>query len=239
MDTVYTWESTQQEAFVAIQREITNAHVLAYFDKSRPSIHTVRCIQQWAMSSSSSGWQASHLCIQKPNRDWTLFQHWERTERCICTWVTLSLVYGYIVTIQTYHQHLVSILKKTIASSLPHLQTSLVITVRCEYWILEGKRESHCQCTFQSLTPANHQARWAPERHHSYPHAQNRNSSWFYKCSRIQKGYSRRHNIRPTNPSSHEWLVRFRKGLSSTCTGLLDLEKRLVQRMVYSSRDTD
>ena len=36
-DTVYTWKSSQQAAFEAIQ-ESTNALVLAYFDKSKPSI---------------------------------------------------------------------------------------------------------------------------------------------------------------------------------------------------------
>ena len=36
-DTVYTWESSQQAAFEAIQ-EIANTSVLAYFDKSKQSI---------------------------------------------------------------------------------------------------------------------------------------------------------------------------------------------------------
>ena len=37
MDTIYTWENPQQAAFEAIQKEITNAPILAYFDKSKPS----------------------------------------------------------------------------------------------------------------------------------------------------------------------------------------------------------
>ena len=104
--------------------------------------------------------------------------------------------------------------------------TSLVVTVWCEHWVHEGEGECNHRCTFLSFTSANHQARWALEGHHSCPYAHNRNSSWFYKWSRVQKSYSRRHKTRPTNASSHEWLGRVKKRLSSTFTRLEDLQSR-------------
>ena len=36
-NTLFTWESSQQAAFDAIKKEITNAPVLAYFDQSKAS----------------------------------------------------------------------------------------------------------------------------------------------------------------------------------------------------------
>ena len=35
---VFTWEISKQAAFKAIRKEITNASILAYFDKLTPSI---------------------------------------------------------------------------------------------------------------------------------------------------------------------------------------------------------
>ena len=35
---VFTWESSQQEAFEAIKKEITRAPVLAYVEKSKTSV---------------------------------------------------------------------------------------------------------------------------------------------------------------------------------------------------------
>ena len=69
-------------------------------------------------------------------------------------------------------------------------------------------------------------ARGESERQHSCQHVHTRNSSWFYKCSRVQKIYSIRHNIRHTNAISHELLVTVKKGLSSTSTRLWDLQRK-------------
>ena len=114
--------------------------------------------------------------------------------------------------------------------------TSSIVTVWCEYWVPEGGEEHHCRCTFHNFTPSGHKERGTLEGHHSCPNAHNRVSSWFCKYSRVQKSYTEVMTSVPNNVSSHRWLARVKKGLSSTSTRLQNLQ-RSVQKMVYSARD--
>ena len=142
-DTLFAWESAQQEAFEAIKKEITKAPVLAYFDKSRSSI-----IQS---DASKKGLGAVILQDGKPvvyaSRSLTeTEQCYSNIERELLS-VVFALerfhhyVYGYTVTVQTDHKPLVSIWKKSIVSNSPRLQRLLLrlsqYDINVEY--LKGK----------------------------------------------------------------------------------------------------
>ena len=124
---VFAWESSQQDAFEAIKKEITRAPVLAYFDKSKTSV-----VQS---DASKKGLGAVLLQDGKPvyaSRSLTeTEQRYLNIERELLS-VVFALerfhryLYGYAVTVQTDHQLLVSIWKKSITSSSPRLQRLLL-----------------------------------------------------------------------------------------------------------------
>ena len=125
---VFAWESSQEDAFEAIKKEITRALVLAYFDKSKTSV-----VQSHA---SKKGLGAVLLLDGKPvfyaSRSLTeTEQRYSNIERELLS-VVFALerfhhfLYGYTLTVQTDHQPLVSKWKKSIASNLPRLQRLLL-----------------------------------------------------------------------------------------------------------------
>ena len=125
---VFAWESSQQDAFEAIKKEITRASVLAYFEKSKTSV-----VQS---DASKKGLCAVLLQDGKPviyaSRSLTeTEQRYSNIERELLSVVfTLKRfhhhLYDYTVTVQTDNQPLVSIWKKSIASSSPRQQRLLL-----------------------------------------------------------------------------------------------------------------
>ena len=142
-DVIYTWGSPQQKAFEAIKKEITNAPILAYFDKDKKSI-----IQA---DASKKGLGAVLLQDGKPvvyaSRSLTgAEERYSNIERELLATVFAmerlhNYVYGYTVTVQTDHQPLVSCWKKSIAANSPRLQRLLLrlsqYDINIEY--LKGK----------------------------------------------------------------------------------------------------
>ena len=125
---IFSWESSQQEAFEAIKAEITSVPVLAFFDKDKTSI-----IQS---DASKKGLGAVLLQDGKPvfyaSRSLTQTeQNYSNIERELLS-VVFALerlhhyVYGYTVTVQTDHQPLVSIWKKSVAANSARLQRLLL-----------------------------------------------------------------------------------------------------------------
>ena len=145
-DIIYTWESSQQAAFKAIQKEITKAPLLAYFDKSKPSI-----IQQDVPKKGlravllQDGKPVIYACSCLTETE----QHHSNTERELLSVVFAfkqlhHYVYSYTVRVQTNHQLLVSIWKKTIASSSPCLKRLLLQLSKCDINIeyINGKENA-------------------------------------------------------------------------------------------------
>ena len=142
-DTLFTWESSQQAAFDAIKKEITNSPVLAYFDQSKAST-----IQS---DASKKGLGAVVLQDDKPliyaSRAVTKTEQcYSNIERELLS-VTFALekfhhyVYGYTATVQTDHKPLISVWKKSIVCNSPRFQRLLLrlskYDVNIEY--LKGK----------------------------------------------------------------------------------------------------
>ena len=143
-DTVYAWESQQQEAFEAIKTVITSAPVLACFDKNKKYY-----IQT---DASKKGLGAVLLQDGQPlvyvSRSLTPAEtQYSNIERELLA-VVFALerlhhyVYGYIVTVETDHKPLVSIWHKTIAAASPHLQRLLLRLAQYDLDIsyLKGKK---------------------------------------------------------------------------------------------------
>ena len=125
---VFAWESSQQDTFEAIKKEITREPVLAYFDKPKASV-----VQS---DASKKGLGAVLLQDGKPviyaSRSLTeTEQRYSNIERELLS-VVFALerfhhyLYGYTVTVQTDHQPLVSIWTKSIASNSPRLPRVLL-----------------------------------------------------------------------------------------------------------------
>lgn len=126
--TVFVWESSQQQAFDTIKELITNTPVLAYFDKTKSSV-----IQS---DASRKGLGAVLLQDGKPviyaSRSITEAEkNYSNIERELLS-VVFALerlhhyVYGYTVIVQTDHLPLVSIWKKSIAANSTRLQRLLL-----------------------------------------------------------------------------------------------------------------
>ena len=124
----WAWESEQQDAFEAIKQVITTLPVLAYFDKTKK--HTIQC------DASKKGLGAVLLWESKPvmymSRALTENeQRYSNIERELLA-IVFALerinhyMFGRTITVQTDHQPLQSIWKKSIVSTSPRLQRLLL-----------------------------------------------------------------------------------------------------------------
>ena len=124
----WAWESEQQNAFEAIKQVITTLPVLAYFDKTKK--HTIQC------DASKKGLSAVLLQESKPvmyvSRALTeTEQRYSNIERELLA-IVFALerlnhyTFGRTVTVQSDHQCLQSMWKKSIVSASPRLQRLLL-----------------------------------------------------------------------------------------------------------------
>ena len=124
----WAWESEQQKAFEAIKRVIMTLPVLAYFDKTKK--HTIQC------DASKKGLGAVLLQESKPvmymSRALTQTeQRYSNIERELLA-IVFALerlnhyTFGRTITVQSDHQPLQSIWKKSIVSASPRLQRLLL-----------------------------------------------------------------------------------------------------------------
>ena len=127
-DTVWAWESEQQTAFEKTKTALTTLPVLAYFDRNKDHI-----IQT---DASKTGLSAVLLQEGQPvvyaSRTLTDTEHrYSNIERELLG-VVFGLkrlhhyTFGKPITVETDHQPLTSIWKKTIATSSPRLQRLLL-----------------------------------------------------------------------------------------------------------------
>ena len=127
-DTVYAWESQQQEAFEAIKIVILTAPVLAYFDKDKKHyIQTdasLKGLGTVLLRDGHSVVYASRSLIQAEKQ----YSSIER-ELLAVVFAMEGLhhcVYGYTVTVEADHKSLVLIWCKTIATTSLRLQHLLL-----------------------------------------------------------------------------------------------------------------
>ena len=123
-DTVWAWESEQQTAFEKIKTILTTLPVLTYFDKDKDHI-----IQT---DASKTGLGAVLLQEGQPvvyaPRVLTDTEHRYSNKERELLGVAFGLerlhhyTFGKSITVETYHQPLMCIWKKTIATSSPRLQ---------------------------------------------------------------------------------------------------------------------
>ena len=123
----WAWESEQQSAFEAIKRVISTLPVLAYFDKTKK--HTIQC------NASKKGLGAVLLQESKPvmyvSRALTETEQYSNIERELPA-IVFALkrlnhyTFGRTITVQSDHQPLQSIWKKSIISPSPRLQRLLL-----------------------------------------------------------------------------------------------------------------
>ena len=127
-DTVWAWESEQQTAFKKIKTALTTLPILAYFDKDKNHI-----IQ---MDASKTGLRAVLLQDDQPvvyaSRALTDMEcRYSNIERELLG-IIFGLerlhhyTFGKPITVETDHQPLTSIWKKTITTSSPRLQRLLL-----------------------------------------------------------------------------------------------------------------
>ena len=126
----WAFESKQQNAFEAIKQVIMTLPVLAYFDKTKTKKHTIQC------DASKKGLGAVLLQESKPlmyvSRALTeTEQRYSNIERELLAIVfALERVnhytFGRTITVQSDHQPLQSIWKKSIVSASPRLQRLLL-----------------------------------------------------------------------------------------------------------------
>ena len=124
----WAWESEQQNAFEAIKQVITTLPVLTYFDKTKK--HTIQG------DASKKGLGAVLLQESKPvmyvSRALTeTEQRYSNIERELLAIVFTSkrlnhYTFGRTITVQSDHQPLQSIWKKSIVSARPRLQRLLL-----------------------------------------------------------------------------------------------------------------
>ena len=119
----WAWESKQQSAFEAIKQVIMTLQVLAYFDKTKK--HTIQC------DASKKGLSAVLLQESKPVMYVSTAlteteQRYSNIERELLA-IVFALerlnhyIFGRTITVQSDHQPLQSIWKKTIVSACPRL----------------------------------------------------------------------------------------------------------------------
>ena len=166
-DTVYVWESQQQEAFEAIKTVITSAPVLAYFDKNKK--HYIQT------DASKKGLGAVLLQDGQPvvyvSRSLTLAETEysnigrETTSSSICTRETSSLclwIHSYSGNrsqTTSFHLH------KTIAAASPYLQRLLLRLAQYDLDItyLKGKNNIIADALSENFTKEGRRAK--PSRH--------------------------------------------------------------------------
>ena len=150
----WEWEPKQQSAFEAIKQVIMTLPVLTYFDKTKK--HTIQC------DASKKGLGAVLLQESKPvmyvSRTLTeTEQRYSNIERELLA-IVFALerlnhyTFGRTITVQSDHQPLQSIWKKSIVSASPRLQRLLLRLVHYDLNIefLRGKRMSSLMCSAES-----------------------------------------------------------------------------------------
>ena len=124
----WAWESEQQNAFEAIKRVIMTLSVLAYFDKTKK--HTIQC------DASKKGLGAVLLQESKPVMYMSRALTKTKQRYSNIEWELLAIVFalerlnhytfGRTITVQSDHQPLQSIWKKSIISASARLQRLLL-----------------------------------------------------------------------------------------------------------------
>ena len=158
----WAWELKQQSAFEAIKQVITTLPVLTYFDKTKK--HTIQC------DASKKGLGAVLLQESKPvmyvSRSLTeTEQRYSNIERELLA-IVFALerlnhyTFGRNITVQSDHQLLQSIWKKSIVSASPRLQRLLLRLAHYDLNIefLRGKENVIADalsrvCPLQSTNP--------------------------------------------------------------------------------------
>ena len=158
----WAWESEQQSAFKAIKQVIMTLPVLAYFDKTKK--HTIQC------NASKRGLGAVLLQESKPvmyvSRALTeTEQRYSNIEKELLA-IVFALerlnhyTFGRTITVQSDHQPLQSIWKKSIVSASPRLQRLLLRLAHYDLNIefLRGKENVIADtlsrvCPLQSTNP--------------------------------------------------------------------------------------
>ena len=124
----WAWESEQQSAFEAIKQVIMTLPVLTYFDKTKK--HTIQC------DASKKG--LGEVLLQESKPVMYMSRALTETEQRYSNikWELLAIVFalerlnhytfGKTITVQSDHQPLQSIWKKSIVSASPRLQRLLL-----------------------------------------------------------------------------------------------------------------
>ena len=122
----WAWESEQQNALVAIKQVITTLLVLAYFNKTKK--HTIQCdASKKGLGSLTTGVQTCNVCVKSINQN----NRYSNIERELLA-IVFALerlkhyTFGKTITVQSDHQPLQSIWKKSIVSASPILQRLLL-----------------------------------------------------------------------------------------------------------------
>ena len=143
-DTVYAWESQQQQAFEAIKVVITTAPVLPYFDKNKKHyIQTDASLKGLGTVLLQDG----HPVVYASRSLTPAEKQYSNIERELLAVVFAMerlhhYVYGYTVTVETDHKPLVSIWCKTIATASSRHQCLLLRLAQYDLDIvyLKGKK---------------------------------------------------------------------------------------------------
>ena len=124
----WAWESKQQNAFEAIKQVIMTLPVLTYFDKTKKH-NTMQCLQERHWCSLTAGVQACHIHMSRALTETE--QRYSNIERELLA-IVFALerlnhyTFGRKITVQSDHQPLQSIWKKSIVSASPILQRLLL-----------------------------------------------------------------------------------------------------------------
>ena len=153
------WKSEQQNAFETIKQVITTLPVLAYFDKTKK--HTIQC------DASKKGLGAVLLKESKPVMYVSRAlaeteQRYSNIERELLA-IVFALerldhyTFSRTITVQSDHQPLQSIWKKSIVSASPRLQRLLLRLAHYDIEFLRGKEnviaDALSLTTLKSKTP--------------------------------------------------------------------------------------
>ena len=126
-DTAWAWESEQQTAFEKTKTALTTLPVLAYFEKKQRTHNQNRCLQNRTQCSTTTRGTTCSLCLQNSDTEC----RYSNIERGLLG-VVFGLerlhhyTFGKPITVETDHQLLTSIWKKTIATSSLRLERLLL-----------------------------------------------------------------------------------------------------------------
>ena len=155
-DTVWAWESEQQTAFEKTKTVLTTLPILASFDKNKDHIIQT-CLKNRTRCSVATRGTTCSLCLQSAD---TLNNERELLGVVFGLERLHHYTFGKPITVETDHQPLTSIWKKTIATSSPRLQRLLLrlaqYDVHIEY--LRGKENVIADALSRVTSPTNAQS---------------------------------------------------------------------------------